>query len=274
MKIYISADIEGIGGVVRSEHSSTNGREYQWARTMMTREVNAAIRGAFDGGADEVVVADSHNVGLNLLPDALDERARLVKGSPRPLSMMEGVQLGFDAAFLVGYHSMAGTADSTIVHVFTNRIAEVQLNGTTLGEIGLSAALAGHHGVPVALVTGDDKTAAEAKALLGDVETVEVKRGISSYAALCLSPKASCEHIYEGAHKAMTRLDAFQPLATEAPVRLQVRLTTSSSVDRLKDIPGIERLDGRTVAYEGGSVPDVFSVFHLIADLMELVHFI
>ncbi|MBZ4659703.1 MAG: peptidase D-aminopeptidase, partial [Desulfacinum sp.] len=101
MKVFISVDIEGIGCVVRSEHSSPQGREFQWARKRMTEEVNAATAGAFAAGASEVVVADSHNVGLNLLADELDPRVRLVMGSPRPLSMMEGVQLGFDAVFLV-----------------------------------------------------------------------------------------------------------------------------------------------------------------------------
>ncbi len=112
MKIYISADIEGIGTIVRQEQSSTDGREYRWARKIMTAEVNAAIRGAFDGGATEVVVSDSHNVGLNLIPEELDPRAFLIMGSPRPLSMMEGIQSGFDAVFLVGYHAKAGTASA------------------------------------------------------------------------------------------------------------------------------------------------------------------
>ncbi len=119
MRVYISADIEGIGCIVRQEQSSVGGREYVWARKMMTEEVNAAIRGAFDGGAVEVVVSDSHNVGLNLIPEDLDERISIVMGSPRPLSMMEGVDMGFDAVFLVGYHGMSGTANSNLVHIFT-----------------------------------------------------------------------------------------------------------------------------------------------------------
>lgn len=274
MRIYISADIEGIGCVVRSEHSTPGSREYEWAREMMTREVNAAVRGAFDGGATEVVVSDSHNVGLNLLPDELDERASLVMGSPRPLSMMEGVQSGFDAAFLVGYHSMAGTADSNIVHVYTRRIQQLELNGTIIGEIGISAALAGHYDVPVALVTGDEKTAVEAASLLQGVETVEVKKGIGAYAALCMSPKRSTDLIYAGAKRAMTRIQSFQPWRVTSPVAVKVRLTSASSVDRVQHIPGVERLDGLTVAYEANDAVAAFHIFYLIADLMELVHFI
>jgi len=191
MKIYVSADIEGIGCIVRGEQSSPGGREYNWARKIMTDEVNAAVQGAFDGGATDVVVCDAHNVGLNLIPEDLDERVSIVMGSPRMLSMMEGVDMGFDATFLVGYHSMAGTPDSPIVHTFTGRVAEVRVNGRAIGEIGISAALAGYYGVPVALVTGDDKAVREARRLLGPVETVEVKKGRGMYAALCLSPTRS-----------------------------------------------------------------------------------
>jgi D-amino peptidase len=274
MKIYISADIEGIGCIVRQEQSSPAGREYAWARKMMTEEVNAAVRGAFDAGATEVVVSDSHNVGLNLIPDELDDRVSLVMGSPRPLCMMEGVEMGFDAAFLVGYHGMAGTAGANIVHVFTGRIAEVRVNGTTIGEIGLSAGIAGYYGVPVALVTGDDKAGTEAEKLLPGVVTVAVKRGISAYAALCLPPKKSRERIYEGVGKALSRKDRWRVFRVDGPADLQVRFTTASSADRTLRIPGVERLDGVTVAFHGKDFIEAFKAFYTMTDIIELVSFI
>lgn len=274
MKIYISADIEGIGCIVRGEQSSPGGREYRWARRRMSAEVNAAIRGAYDGGADSVVVADSHNVGLNLIPEELDPRASLVMGSPRPLSMMEGVQPGFDAAFLVGYHSMAGTAASTIVHIFTRRISEVTVNGTSIGEIGISAALAGHYGIPVVLLSGDDKAVAEARDLLGELETVQVKQGISAYAALCLSPQQCEEKLYQGAKRAVGLADRLAPFRFGQPLHLEVRFATSSSVDRVAQIPGVTRVDGLTVRYTASDFPGAFRIFHLMADQMELVPFI
>jgi D-amino peptidase len=274
MKVFISVDIEGIGCVVRSEHSSPQGREFQWARKRMTEEVNAATAGAFAAGASEVVVADSHNVGLNLLADELDPRVRLVMGSPRPLSMMEGVQLGFDAVFLVGYHAMAGTADGVIVHTYTGRIASVKLNGTPVGEIGISAALAGHYGAPVALVTGDDKAVREARELLGDVETVEVKKGLGAYAALCLTPAACNERIRQGAERALRKAPSLEPFRVETPVELAVGFTTASAVDRVAAIPGVERVDGTTVAASAADVLQAFRIFHLMTDLVELVPFI
>jgi D-amino peptidase len=274
MKIYISADIEGIGCIVRGEQSSPQGREYQWARKMMTEEVNAAARGAFEGGASTVVVSDSHNVGLNLIPEELDERVSLVMGSPRPLSMMEGIQMGFDGVFLVGYHSMAGAPYSTIAHVFNRRIGEVRINDVVLGEIGISAALAGHYNAPVVMVTGDDRTLSEAKALLGSIETVETKKGVSSYAALCPSPIKIRKLIFDGANRAVNHCAALRPFWIEPPLRLQVRFTTSSSLDRVIQMPGVERLDGLTVSYQAKDVLEAFSVFHLMTDLTELVHFI
>ena len=274
MKIYISADIEGIGCVVRQEQSSPGGREYAWARTMMTEEVNAAVKGAFDGGATEVVVADSHNVGLNLIPEDLDERVSLVMGSPRPLSMMEGIGAEFDATFLLGYHAMAGTAESTIVHVFTGRIAGVWVNGRSLGEIGISAALSGHYGVPVALVTGDDKTVTEATTLLEGIETVEVKKGIGAYAALCLSPKRSRALIYEGARRALSRQSDWRPFRFEEKVELKVRFTTASAAERALRMPGLKRVDGSTVRFRAADFLEAFKAFNTMADLMELVQFI
>jgi D-amino peptidase len=274
MRVYISADIEGIGCIVRQEQSSPGGREFAWARKMMTEEVNAAARGAFDGGATEVVVADSHNVGLNLIPEDLDERVSIIMGSPRPLSMMEGVDTGFDAAFLVGYHGMAGTADSTIVHIFMGRIAEVRVNDFPIGEIGISAALAGHYSVPVALVTGDENTVAEAVKLLDGIETVEVKKGIGAYAALCLPPKRSRTLIYEGARRAMSRKKDWHPFRVEGEVDLRVRFTTASAADRALHIPGVERVNGRTVRFLASDFIEAFRAFNTMADLMDLVKFI
>ena len=274
MKVYISADIEGIGCIVRQEQSSPTGREYAWARKMMTAEVNAAVRGAFEGGATEVVVTDAHNVGLNLVPEELDERVSLIMGSPRPLCMMEGVDTGFDAVFLVGYHGMAGTADSTIVHTFTGRIAEVRVNDRVIGEIGISAALAGYYGVPVALITGDDKTAREARNLLEGVEVVEVKQGIGAYAARCLTPQQSRQLILEGARRAMGRSAEWRAFRIEGAALLQVRFATASSADRVLRMPGVERVDGVTVRFDGRDFLEAFKAFNTMADLVDLVAFI
>ncbi len=272
MKIYISADIEGVGCVVRKEHSSPAGREYAFARKQMTAEVNAAARGAFDAGAAEVVVVDAHNVGLNIMPDELDERVDLIMGSPRPLCMMEGVDMGFDAVFFIGYHAMAKTANGPIVHIFTGRVAEVKMNGLSIGEIGLSAILAGYYNAPVALVAGDEQACLEAKALLPDVETVSVKKGIGANAAFCLHPKKCCNLIQAAAQKALANIPRLTPFILDGlPVELEVRFTTPSAVDRVIRMPGVERLDGVTVRFMGRDALEAFKAFNTMADLIDLV---
>jgi len=195
-------------------------------------------------------------------------------GSPRPLSMMDGIEKGIDLVFLVGYHSLSGTADSNLVHTFTGRVAELRVNGKAIGEIGISAALAGYYGVPVGLVTGDDKATQEARRLLGTVETVEVKRGIGMYAGLCMPPARSRELIYDGAKKAMLRIKAFKPFRIKSPVVLRVRFTTVSSVDRALRMPGIERVDNLTVRFKGKDFLEAFKAFNTIADLLDLVSYI
>lgn len=273
MKVYICADIEGVCGVVRMEHSRPEGREYARARQQMTNEVNAAVRGAFAAGATDVVVADSHNIGVNLIPEQLDERVRLVMGTPRPLGMMEGVQEGFDRVFLVGAHAMAGTQDSAMVHIYHGRMAAIRINDLAVGEIGVNSLMAGHCGAPVTLVTGDSKACAEARALLGEgVATAAVKESVGAYAAACLHPARACALIEAAAAKAMNARVA--PLRTAEPVHMEVTFTTASGADRVTHIPGLERVDGRTVAYDAPTYEDAHKVGLLMADLMELVHFI
>jgi D-amino peptidase len=275
MNIYISADIEGIGCVVRSEHSSVQGREYAFARRQMTAEVNAAVEGAFAAGATEVVVADAHNVGLNLLPDELDERIRLVMGSPRPFSMMQGVDLGFDAVLFVGYHGMSRTPDSNIVHIFSGRAARLTINGVDIGEIGLNALLAGYYNTPVVLVTGDEHACREAEALMPGVTTAAVKKAIGSYAGLCLHPRKCVELIAAAAEESLRNRDRCLPLVLPGEgASMELECTTASTADRVARIPRTERVSGTVIRYQARDMPEAYQAFCAMADLMEMVHFI
>ena len=275
MKILISADIEGVGTVVRGEHSSVQGREYSQARRLMTEEVNAAVKAAYDGGASEVIVVDAHNVGLNLLPETLDSRVRLVMGSPRPLAMMEGVDRGIDAALFVGYHGMSGTVDAAIAHIFNSRVAELKFNGLKVGEIGLNALLAGHFQVPVVMISGDQTACREAADLIPGIETAVVKESIGAYAGICLHPSRCRELIYQAVEKALTRMDTYEPLIMKnEEVTMEIRLTTASSIDRVLRLPGTQRLNGDTLLYKAPDYLSAFQAFVVIADLLELVPFI
>lgn len=274
VKVYISADIEGVGCVVRPEHSTIPGREYAQSRLFMTEEVNAAIRGAYDAGATHVLVSDSHNVGLNLLPEALDPRAELIMGNPRPLSMMEGINQGFDAVFFVGYHAKPGTENALLAHNFHGRVRDILINNVSLGELGMNAALAGIYHAPVVLITGDEVTTLEANALLPHAQTVSVKRGIGAYAAQCLHPHVCRERIYQASRQALANLPKAPLFTVTEPATMEVHVTTASSADRLTRVPGLNRISPMVLRAENLTMRQAYDVFLTLTDLIDMVPFI
>ncbi|MBU7015784.1 MAG: M55 family metallopeptidase [Theionarchaea archaeon] len=249
MKVYISADIEGISGVTDLDHIRREGKDYDTARMLMTNEVNAAVEGAFEGGASEVTVNDSHGSMINLLMEELDPRVSIISGAPKPLSMVQGVQ-GNDAAFFIGYHSKAGTEDAVMDHTYHGRVVHtIRVNGAELGELGINAALAGHFGVPVVLVSGDERTTQEAEALLGNVEVVATKEGIGRFAARNVHPAAACKEIKRKAQKVIQESRQRNPYIIPPPLRLEMDVLFSDMADRIVMVPSVERVSGRCVAY-------------------------
>lgn len=259
LSVFISADMEGISGIVDNEYTSPGKSDYGRARQLMTEDVNAAVAGAVTGGATSVIVNDSHGPMRNILIEELHPTARLISGSPKPLSMMEGI-LGqedgvaggpgakpWDMAFLVGYHARAGTANAILDHTWTGVIFEVFLNGREVGEIGLNAALAGSVGVPVALVTGDDKACAEAVALLGDqLQTAVVKRAVGRYAADCLSLR-DARYLIETAARQAVSSPPPPALKITPPYHLVVGWAKTIYAEAAATMPGSRRVDGRHV---------------------------
>src|ERR687890_2849727 len=204
MRVYISVDMGGAAGVAHEDQTAPieprHSGEYNRFRSLMTNEANAAIAGALEAGANHVVVNDSHWLMRNLLAEDLNPAAELMSGGPKRLSMVEGISTGFDAAIFIGYHALLGTRNATIDHTYTSRVYEVRLNGEPVGELALNAAMAGVHGVAVAMVSGDQALAAEARALLGDgVEAVIVKNAVGRFAVRSLAPSEACEKIRAGA---------------------------------------------------------------------------
>jgi D-amino peptidase len=185
LKVYIAADMEGIGGVSTWEvQGDTKGREYEKFRHLMTQEVNAAIAGAFDAGATEVLVSDSHGDAQNIDVEVLDKRVQLVRSWPRPLLMVQGIDPSFDALVLVGYYASQEQFPAVLAHNITSqRIMGIKFNGTTMPDAGLAAAIAGEFGVPTVFVSGDQAVGQEMKRLVGRIETVAVKQAIGFYAA-------------------------------------------------------------------------------------------
>src|SRR5882672_11097703 len=207
LKVYISADMEGIGGVSTWQVQAAPGApEYEKFRRLMTLEVNSAVSGAFDAGATEVLVSDSHWNAQNIDLETLDHRARLVRAFPRPLGMMQGIDDTFDAVVFIGYHAGEGTPSAVLSHTMSSaRIFELKLNNTPVPEAGLNAALAGEFGVPVVFVSGDQVVGEQTRELLGPIEAVAVKRATGFYSATMTTP-AECQRlIREGVKRAVER---------------------------------------------------------------------
>jgi D-amino peptidase len=260
MKVYISVDIEGICGVVALDHTRRDGKDYNQARLLMTREVNEAVKGAFEGGASQVLVNDSHGSMINLVLEELDERITLISGSPKPLSMIQGIE-GCEAAFFIGYHSPAGTIDAVMDHTYHGRVVyDLQVNGKKMGEFAMNAALAGYYGVPVVMVSGDKKTTEEAQSLLKTVETVVSKEGIGRFAAQSSHPLKVRGEIRKKARYAVETIHRFMPFQIDPPLEMNMRFLHSHMADRVELIPEIHRTSARTVTYGCDDFPELYKM--------------
>lgn len=265
MNVMISVDMEGISGVVTGDHTSSKHKEYERFRRLMTAEANASIEGALAGGATKVVVNDSHGPMTNVLIEELNPAAELISGRPKPFGMMQGIGPQVDAVFLVGYHAASGTGAAVLEHTSIGAVVQVRLNGQAVGEMGFNAAVAGAYGVPVVLVTGDRAITEEARALLGEIETVVVKDGITRTAAQCLHPTVAREQIRQAAERAL-RLDV-SPFVVSPPITLRVAFQRAAHVDMAALIPGSRRVDGRTVEWVGEDMPTVCRVYEAMKAL-------
>lgn len=251
MRIYISADIEGITGVVNWKQAGTPSSDhydYAFARRMMTHDVNAAIRGARDAGATKIVIKDSHNVGLNLLIDQLEPGVELISGSRAcPDGMMQGISRDFDACFLIGYHGMAGATEGVMEHTITGRIHRVSVNGQPIGEMGMSAATAGYYGVPLVMVSSDDKGCHEAKSFIPTIEAAQVKVGMGRFMSHLLHPSETVGLIHEAARRGVDKASSIPPYTLEGECTARLEFNRSEEVDEASQLPGWNRLDAYTI---------------------------
>ncbi len=268
MKVFISVDMEGISGVVHSSQAAPGSRDYEWARTMMAGDTNAVVEGALEGGATEIVVADAHDGMRNLRLNELHPRASLVSGGSRPLSMIHGIDESFDAIFMIGYHTRCGTPEGIMNHAYLSQgLFNAFLNEQPVGEMAIFGTLAGHFGVPVAMVSGDEATCQEAQSTFEGVTTVAVKKGISRFAAVCLSQSEAHRQLREGAASALKNLDGVQPLRPQKPTTVAVELTGSQCADAAARVPGTTRVNDRLVSYTGDDYLDCFGRLRLMFDL-------
>lgn len=245
MKAYIAADMEGVAGVFLPEQLSRGTVEYAEARHLLTGEVNAAIAGAFEGGATEVIVKDEHATGFNLVMEDVDPRAEIVAGASLP-NRFAGLDETFGGMILLGYHSMAGTEAAICDHTMsTATISQVELCGVEVGEVGLDAADAGRFGVPVIMVSGDDKLCQEARSLLGaNLVACRVKTGLARHSVRTISPKAARATIREATRDAVSRHAHPHPYQPNPPFTARVTYVLSSHADA-------RYCDGQTMVREG-----------------------
>ena len=249
--MFISADIEGVAGVVTTLQTSDAARQYQEGRELMTDEVNAAIAGAFDGGATDVVVCDSHAVMQNVIPARLDERASLVRGAMRDSLQMEGLDETFHAVFITGTHAGAGTADAILDHTWNGAmIYNLRVNGRTMNEAGLNALVAGRFKVPVTLVTGDAATLEQTREILPDAVAVPVKTGRGRGVAQNLHPHEAGRRIRQGAAEAVRKRATIRPLEVPARLVMEIDYTRSDMAQTAALVPGVTRTAPRTVRVE------------------------
>ena len=252
VKVYISVDMEGVAGVVTADQLGPGGFEYQRFREFMTAEVLAAIDGARDAGATDFVISDSHGNGENLLMERFPDRVRIVRSWPRPLGMMEGIDSTFDAVLFIGYHASTTNVAGVRAHTFSSaHYASVELNGKPMMEAGVNAAVAGYFGVPVVMISGDDKTVEEARQQLGDIEGAVVKQAISFHAANTLTPAAAQTLIRAKARAGVLRRASIKPMVMSAPVRLDVTFKNYRPAEMLAYLPIVQRTTSHAIRFTG-----------------------
>jgi len=249
VKVFISADIEGISGVATNQQLKTPG-EYQRFRKLMTSEVNAVVEGAFNGGATEVVVADGHGNMSNILIEDLDPRARLVSGSNRVMCQLEGLDESFDAIMFVGHHGREGGSDAVISHTLAGIcVNEMKINGKVVGETEMNAFVAGSFGVPAVFISGDDAYVKEVKETLPEVEAVVVKRAVDRFAAELLHPTVVAEQIREKAEAAIQKAKSIKPLEISGPVTFEIQFKGPQQAKMTTTLPTVEAVDPKTIRF-------------------------
>jgi len=258
LKIFISADMEGVTGAVTGEQLGPGGFEYERFREIMTAEVNAAIDAARAAGATEFLVADSHGNGQNLLIEKLPDDVSVIRSWPRKLSMMNGIDASFDGVIFIGYHASTGNTHGVRAHTNSSaNITGLRLNGISMSEGSVNAAVAGHFGVPVIMVSGDDFAVDEVSEIIGDPEGAVVKWANSFHSARTLTPEAGYKVIRNKTTAAINRIGDFEPYVLDTPIELELSLKHYQPVQLLTYLPGVEQVDSHTIRYIGKDIIEI-----------------
>jgi len=265
LKIYISADMEGVVGAVTGDQLGPQGFEYNRFREFMTEEVKTATEAAFEAGATEIVISDSHGNGENLLIEKLPKNVTVVRSWPRPLMMMQGIDESFDGAIFIGYHTSTTNMAGVRAHTISSaRLADVRLNGVSMSEAGINAAIAGHFNVPVIMISGDDAIVKEASDMLGPIEGAVVKWAYGFHSARTLTPEAAYDVIREKVKRAIVRIKDFKPYRVKEPVQLDVRFKSYRPSELLGYLSIVERTDSHSIRFKGRDIVEVSKFLEFI----------
>jgi D-amino peptidase len=262
-KVYISVDMEGISGISGSDQLSATGAEYGRSRKMMADDANAAIRGARAGGATQIVVNDSHGSMRNLRLEDLDPAVRLISHSFKRSGMMEGLDETFDAAIFVGYHAQAGSSNGLFAHTGSGVVADVRVNGRSLGEGGLNTLVAGWYGVPVVLVTGDDVAVKQVNAVATEARTVIVKRAINARAVELEPFSKAHAQIEATAKEAVAGAKRVAP-RRESAYKVEVQFQDIFIPEVAENLPGMTRPAPDTISFHAETMPRAYTLIRLL----------
>ena len=264
-KIYISADLEGVVGAVTGEQLGPGGFEYNRFREFMTAEVNAAITAARAAGATEILVADSHGNGQNLLIEKLPKDVKLIRSWPRPLGMMEGIDSSFDGVIFTGYHASTDNPEGVRAHTFSSaRLTSVKINGKVMTEGSWNAAVAGEFGVPVIMIAGDDAAVNEVKALIGNAEGAIVKESISFHSAKSLHPEAAYDLIAEKTSYAVKNIKKYKPYKIKGPLTVSVSFKNYQPSQILSYLKMFKRTDSHTIEFKAKNMIEASHIMRVV----------
>ena len=264
-KIFISADLEGVVGAVTGEQLGPGGFEYNRFREFMTAEVNAAITAARAAGATEILVADSHGNGQNLLIEKLPKDVKLIRSWPRPLGMMEGIDSSFDGVIFTGYHASTDNLEGVRAHTFSSaRLTSVKINGKVMTEGSWNAAVAGEFGVPVIMIAGDDAAVNEVKALIGNAEGAIVKESISFHSAKSLHPEAAYDLIAEKTSYAVKNIKKYKPYKIKGPLTVSVSFKNYQPSQILSYLKMFKRTDSHTIEFKAKNMIEASHIMRVV----------
>ena len=267
LKVHISVDMEGVVGVVTGEQLGPTGFEYGRFREFMTKEALAAVEATYAAGATEIIVADAHGNGQNLLIDQFPADVKIIRSWPRRLGMVAGIDQSVDAAVFIGYHAGTNNPTGVRAHTFSSaNLTRVALNGVNVTEGSWNAAIAGHFNVPVVMISGDDAAIAEVRKAVGPIEAAETKRSLGFHSAMTLTPQAAYGLIRQAVKAAFSRRGEFKPYKVQTPVTVDVSFKNYMPAEVLAYLPMFERTDSHSIRFRARDMVEASAIMNFIGD--------